>query len=105
MSRKIAPPRPTKPAVEGDVYWDSAMTNNAGELPVRGVERVRLADLLLDADNPRFGQQDAGGSQAELLDHLVQKFGVDDVLSSLSVNGYFEAEPMVCRRCRSSSKP
>ena len=80
------------------------MTNNAGELPVRGVERVHLADLLLDADNPRFGQQDAGSSQAELLDHLVQKFGVDDVLSSLSVNGYFEAEPMVCRRCRNSSK-
>lgn len=80
------------------------MTNDAGEPPVRGVERVDLADLLLDADNPRFGRQDAGGSQAELLDHLVQKFGVDDVLSSLSVNGYFEAEPMVCRRCRNSSK-
>ena len=80
------------------------MTINAKELPLRGVERIDLADLILDADNPRFGRQDAGSSQAELLDHLVWKFGVDDLLSSLSVNGYFEAEPIVCRRCRNSSK-
>ena len=80
------------------------MANNTGEPPVRGVERIDLADLLLDVDNPRFGQQDPGSNQAELLDHLAQKFGVDDVLSSLSVNGYFEAEPIVCRRCRNSSK-
>ena len=80
------------------------MTDNAGKLPVRGIERVELAGLLLDADNPRFGRQDAGSSQAELLDHLVQKFGVDDILSSLSVNGYFEAEPIVCRRRRNPSK-
>ena len=79
----------------------------ADEEPVlagKEVERHRLADLLLDADNPRFGLQAAGNGQAELLDHIVQKFGVDDVLSSLSVNGYFDAEPIVCRRRQSSSK-
>ena len=74
------------------------MTDQARVLANREVVRVDLADLLLDADNPRFGLQEAGDSQAELLDHIVQKFGVDDVLSSLSVNGYFEAEPIVCRR-------
>lgn len=74
------------------------MADEAPVLAGREVVRLRLADLLLDADNPRFGLQEAGNGQAELLDHIVQKFGVDDVLSSLSVNGYFDAEPIVCRR-------
>jgi hypothetical protein len=56
-----------------------------------------LKQLLLDKSNPRFGFQDRGTSQAGLLDLIVEKFGVDDVLSSLAVNGYFAAEPMVCR--------
>ena len=64
----------------------------------REVVRLDSRALLLDAANPRFGAQDAGRGQTELLDHIVQRFGVDDVLSSLVVNGYFEAEPVVCRR-------
>ena len=80
------------------------MTESAQVLASREVARVDLTDLLLDANNPRFGLQEAGNGQMELLDHIVRKFGVDDVLSSLSVNGYFEAEPIVCRRRRSSSK-
>jgi hypothetical protein len=58
----------------------------------------RLTNLRLDKDNPRFGFP--GGQQAEqqdILDRIVEKFGVDDMLSSLAVNGYFEAEPMICR--------
>lgn len=57
-----------------------------------------LKDLQLDAQNPRFGYT-AGKlkTQGDVLDHIVDKFGIDDVLSSLAVNGYFEAEPMVCR--------
>ena len=59
---------------------------------------LALEKLLLDKDNPRFGMQEkASATQADILDHIVEKFGVDDVLSSLAVNGYFEAEPMVCR--------
>jgi hypothetical protein len=60
-------------------------------------EAVPLKDLLLDAHNPRFGDGSGKASQADILDHIVQKFGVTDVISSLAVNGYFEAEPMVCR--------
>jgi len=57
-----------------------------------------LADLQLDALNPRFGFLEGKlRTQSAVLDHIVDKFGIDDVLSSLSVNGYFEAEPMVCR--------
>lgn len=42
--------------------------------------------------------------QADVLDHIVATFGVDDVLSSLAVNGYFDAEPLVCRRDPKSDK-
>lgn len=80
------------------------MTDNAPLLANREVDRIDLANLLLDCENPRFGMQEAGRGQAELLDHIVHRFGVDDVLSSLSINGYFEAEPIVCRRLRNSSK-
>lgn len=70
----------------------------------RAITPYALADLLLDEDNPRFGMQDRGSSQEALLDLIVEKFGVDDVLSSLAVNGYFTAEPMVCRQLEGANK-
>ena len=76
---------------------------NKEPVPAREVARIDSADLLLDDANPRFGLLDPGSSQTEVLDHIVAQFGVDDVLSSLVVNGYFEAEPVVCRRQPSSS--
>ena len=75
----------------------------AQETEGRRVENVSLEYLLLDGDNPRFGSQEKSASQEQILDHIVEKFGVDDVLSSLAVNGYFEAEPLVCRE-RPNSK-
>ena len=60
--------------------------------------RLSLNKLLLDKDNPRFGDLEKNSSQADILDHIVEKFGVDDVLSSLAVNGYFDAEPLVCKK-------
>ena len=62
------------------------------------VIRCDLGNLLLDSQNPRFGLQEVNSSQAQILDHIVEKFGVNDVLSSLAVNGYFEAEPLVGKR-------
>jgi len=60
--------------------------------------RVPLSDLLLDANNPRFGGLGRKNpTQVEVLDHIVEVFGVEDLLSSLSINGYFEAEPLVTR--------
>jgi len=59
--------------------------------------KVISLDLLeLDGENPRLGAN-AGlyRSQTDILDAIVNTFGVDDVLSSLAVNGYFEAEPLV----------
>ena len=56
-----------------------------------------LDKLLLDPENPRFGRRDKIGTQQKILDYIVENFGVDDVLSSIAVNGYFDAEPLVCR--------
>ncbi|WP_147291692.1 hypothetical protein [Sphingorhabdus pulchriflava] len=62
-------------------------------------EPIALSELLLDAENPRFaGASSPKLEQADVLDHIVKTFGVDDVLSSLSINGYMPAEPIVCRR-------
>ena len=68
----------------------------------RQVTHVLLDHLMLDDKNPRFGLQDRSASQEQILDHIVETFGVDDVLSSLAVNGYFEAEPLVCRKIQGS---
>lgn len=70
----------------------------------REITRVALKDLLLDPHNPRFGVKGRTASQAEILDLIVEKFGVNDVLSSLAVNGYFDAEPIVCRKQEDGKK-
>ena len=62
----------------------------------REVRRIELQNLLLDSENPRFGRKAASSSQVDVLDAIV-RLDVKDVLSSLAVNGYFEAEPLVCR--------
>ena len=60
-----------------------------------------LSQLLLDHTNPRFGGLEKKTvDQADILDHIVDKFGVDDVISSLAVNGYFQAEPLVCQKSK-----
>ena len=66
------------------------------------ITHLSLENLFLDEKNPRFGLQERSASQEQILDHIVEKFGVDDVLSSLAVNGYFEAEPLVCRQIQNS---
>ena len=73
------------------IHTKTVIPNNKGD-------RKELSELLLDRDNPRFGDLEKSSSQADILDHIVEKFGVDDVLSSLAVNGYFDAEPLVCKK-------
>lgn len=62
-------------------------------------QNVSLKDLYLDARNPRFGvEKGQRGNQTEILDFIVENFGVEDVISSLAYNGYFAAEPLIARR-------
>jgi hypothetical protein len=85
-TKKVAPAAAEKPSgvsqeslknVENTTYWP-------------------LTTLHLDGSNPRLGAR-AGSfrNETDILDAVVEVYGVDDVLSSLAVNGYFEAEPMV----------
>lgn len=65
------------------------------------VEMIKLDDLELDPTNPRFG----GGrmerrSQADILDTIVGDYGIEDVISSLAVNGFFPAEPVIAIKQR-----
>ena len=64
--------------------------------PEHPVESFFLEELQFDLRNPRYG---AGASkintEREALDHIVDTFGVDDVLSSIAVNGFFDSEPLV----------
>ena len=67
------------------------------------IEWHGLDKLHLDTRNPRFGGQ-AGKltSEIDVLDSIVETFGVEDVLSSLAVNGFFDAEPLVGLRSKAS---
>lgn len=59
-------------------------------------EFLALEKLLLDEENPRFGgSQHKFRGQADVLDWIVANFGIEDVISSLAINDYFEAEPLV----------
>lgn len=60
------------------------------------IQLLPLSQLHLDTRNPRFGGR-AGDlkNEVSVLDTIVDKFGIEDVLSSLAVNGYFDAEPLV----------
>lgn len=62
------------------------------------IKPIQLDKLLLDPNNPRFAEFIGERStQRDILNIIVRQFGVDDVLSSIAVSGYFSAEPLVCR--------
>lgn len=65
----------------------------------KAIHRVKLKELNLDARNPRFGvEKGQRGNQVDILDFIVENFGVEDVISSMAYNGYFDAEPLIARR-------
>lgn len=69
------------------------------------VDRIALQDLQLDIENPRFGESAAAfSSQSDVVDWIVEQFGVDDVISSLAINGYFDAEPLIAEKIKGSKK-
>jgi hypothetical protein len=62
----------------------------------RILERLALKDLHFDVQNPRFGPGDVGVTdETKILDRIVDLHGVGDLLSSLAVNGYSDAEPLI----------
>lgn len=74
----------------------------AARVKSRPVDMIPLSKLEFDVNNPRFGAEvGQRQSQRDILNHLVSTFGVEDVLSSIAVNGYFVAEPMIVRKHKS----
>ncbi|GAB2885172.1 hypothetical protein GCM10027202_12200 [Microvirgula curvata] len=62
------------------------------------VQKKPLNLLDLDSKNPRFGlDRSKIANQTDILDFIVDNFGVDDVISSLAYNGYFDAEPIIAK--------
>lgn len=69
------------------------------------VHLIKLSDLHLDFDNPRFGGREGTLKKEEdVVDEIVGQHGVTDVLSSISSNGYIESEPIVGAVNRSHGK-
>lgn len=67
--------------------------------PKEYTHSIPLNQLNLDARNPRFGiEKGLRPNQTDILDFIVDNFGVEDVISSLAYNGYFAAEPIIARR-------
>ncbi|EMI7477670.1 TPA: ParB N-terminal domain-containing protein [Morganella morganii] len=65
----------------------------------KDVSYISLEDLDLDVENPRFGEDSSSSdTQVDVLNNIVKNYGVTDVISSIAVNGYFSAEPMVVRK-------
>jgi hypothetical protein len=71
----------------------------ASKPEIKQITLMRLGDLNADPENPRFGMQaGAFADQTQLVDHIVSQYGVDDVLSSIAVNGYFQSEPLLVKK-------
>ncbi len=59
---------------------------------------IPLDQLHFDLENPRYGKlASTVKTESDALDLIVSEFLVDDLLSSISVNGFFEGEPLIVR--------
>lgn len=59
---------------------------------------IALSKLHFDLENPRYGRR-AGEATTEdrALDMIASDFLVDDLLSSIATNGFFEGEPLIVK--------
>jgi hypothetical protein len=56
---------------------------------------IDIEKLHLDADNPRLPENIQGQNEAELLRSLYKGFNLNELIDSMSQNGYFDEEPLV----------
>jgi len=59
------------------------------------VFEIKTEKLKLDNYNPRLYGESATESQEQIMDKIYQKESIDELASSLSVNGYFKEEPII----------
>lgn len=92
----MAKKKAVRPKSTAKKVIDGRQAKSKGPKPGAETPLLPLSQLHLDGSNPRLGAK-AGqfANEVDILDTVVNVFGIDDVLSSLAVNGYFEAEPLV----------
>lgn len=61
----------------------------------RPLLNVSIDRLFLDPENPRLPEEIQGCNQQMLLEHLYRYFDLEEISSSMGVNGYFDEEPLV----------
>jgi hypothetical protein len=60
-----------------------------------GVFNIKIEKLFLDQLNPRLYGESAGESQDAIMEKIYSKESIDELASSLAVNGYFQEEPII----------
>ena len=60
-----------------------------------GVFNIKIEKLFLDQLNPRLYGESAGESQDAIKEKIYDKESIDELASSLAVNGYFQEEPII----------
>ncbi|MGY1813293.1 hypothetical protein [Blastococcus sp. SYSU D00820] len=68
------------------------------------LKNLAVADLELDADNPRLPEDQQGAPPEEILAYLEQHDVLTELAASFVGNGYFENEPLVVTRSQASGK-
>jgi len=68
--------------------------NNPLPKAIRKVD-VKLIDLILDVDNPRFAHLTKDYNEDELLAKLAEEKNIDELIQSFQENGYYLAEPLL----------
>ena len=64
----------------------------------KDIQLVPLDKLRLDPENPRFGNSGESSEQKHILNNIIRNYGINDLLGSIAKNGYFSAEPLVCKK-------
>jgi hypothetical protein len=60
-----------------------------------GIYFINIENLQLDALNPRLYGESSDETQEEIINRIYEKEDIDELASSLAVNGYFEEEPII----------
>src|ERR1700722_16430419 len=78
------------------------MTNNLKMPKPVSTGFVPLANLILDTQNPRFGQGDIK-TEKDILKRLSEGGNLEELMQSFRENGYYEAEPILVIREKNGS--
>lgn len=72
-------------------------TNEVGRMPQLSetVTFLKTQDLSFDPENPRFYRLNNPGSDAEVLEEMLDQEGVTDLMLSIGQKGYFAGEPLL----------